>query len=60
MKYLYNNSTLIISGIIVVLLAILKLYHLTNFDWLMLSALIIFTISLILKIFKSIKVRNLN
>jgi hypothetical protein len=60
MKYLYYNSTLIISAIIVVVLTFLKLYHLPSFDWIMFIALTIFTISLILKIFRSIKIRNLN
>lgn len=60
MKYLYYNSTLILTGLIIIVSTLLKLYQIIDLKWLLLLSLIIFTISLILKIFRSIKINNTN
>jgi hypothetical protein len=60
MKYLYYNTTLIASALTSILLIFLRLEHIYSLDWLLLPALLVFTVSLVLKVFRGVKTGRLN
>lgn len=58
MKYFYYNSTLVIFLLLTFVLTLLKLNGINHLDFILLPVVLIATISLILKIFRGIKINQ--